>query len=446
MTVDGLFLVQGMMPQGQPGAQAGMAAGATTEGGINFAEVLQAVVAGMGQSLGLTQDMSAVTGQWLTGGQGGDANAQSMADTELLAEMMEDFQPGEFNMTQLLAALQPIIIQTAANAANATPTGGQSVPVEQANPGAAQLNQALLANLSAMLSGNGSEATPTAANPNPAAVTSDLQFNLSNLSPQMQTLAQQALGNAQSNLNPVNLNPGQAAQFAAGLQAALQQQTGTSTASGNNNPLTAAAASQAQGTGAQPAGVGPQVQVQAGANAAQVEVQAEVTPLSASNPVQATAPTQTVTPLIQTASAQAPLTQQVAEAIQMTVHRGGSEVRLQLHPEALGQLHIQLQMNDGELSVRMLAETAQARAMIQEYLPQLRSTLSAQGLQMDQLAVAVGSDTSAFDQQQRQFGSTPQEDENRRYQNQTADNIDAVGSTTPTSDQQNGLYAVDYQA
>ncbi|MFN8455289.1 MAG: flagellar hook-length control protein FliK [Anaerolineae bacterium] len=92
-----------------------------------------------------------------------------------------------------------------------------------------------------------------------------------------------------------------------------------------------------------------------------------------------------------------PALHQIVERLSVMTQHGQTEVRLHLHPESLGQLSIQLHFVDGDIAVRMVAETAQAQKLIQEYLPQLKAAFSAQGLQLNDMAVAVGGGASSFD-------------------------------------------------
>lgn len=105
-------------------------------------------------------------------------------------------------------------------------------------------------------------------------------------------------------------------------------------------------------------------------------------------------------PVIVETKAQLPETpalHQIIDHISLMTQHGQTEVQLHLHPESLGQLSIQLHIIDGDIGVRMVAETAQAQKLIQDHLPQLKAAFTAQGLQLNDMAVAVGSGASSFD-------------------------------------------------
>ena len=91
-----------------------------------------------------------------------------------------------------------------------------------------------------------------------------------------------------------------------------------------------------------------------------------------------------------------PALQQIVQGVGMLVRKGETQIRLQLYPESLGQVLVQVTMGGGDISVHMLADTAAARAVIQDHLADLRTAFATQGLQLDGLSVSVGSDASAF--------------------------------------------------
>ncbi|MCB0214880.1 MAG: flagellar hook-length control protein FliK, partial [Anaerolineae bacterium] len=75
-----------------------------------------------------------------------------------------------------------------------------------------------------------------------------------------------------------------------------------------------------------------------------------------------------------------PALDQITDSISLLTQKGQTEVRLHLQPETLGHLMVKLHMADGNISVRMFAETPQAQALIQEHMSQLKMAFAAQGL------------------------------------------------------------------
>jgi flagellar hook-length control protein FliK len=140
-----------------------------------------------------------------------------------------------------------------------------------------------------------------------------------------------------------------------------------------------------------------------------------------------------------------PALHQIVNTIRSATFKGDSEVRLNLKPESLGQLHIRLSMNDGVVSIRMIAETGQAQALINEHLPQLKAALTAQGLQLDQLAVSTSSNPGNFNSAERQADGGFDSQFQQAGDGSTPLNLqgEAVSSSDPR--RISSLYTVDYR-
>lgn len=110
-----------------------------------------------------------------------------------------------------------------------------------------------------------------------------------------------------------------------------------------------------------------------------------------------------------------PALKQIVDTVELITNRGETSVRLQLHPESLGRVTIQLHTTNGDVVMRVLTETAQAQTLIRDHLPELKAAFANQGLQLSNLMVAVGSDTSTFDQPRQGANGRPFEwaDENQ---------------------------------
>ncbi|WP_027084305.1 flagellar hook-length control protein FliK [Cohnella panacarvi] len=113
--------------------------------------------------------------------------------------------------------------------------------------------------------------------------------------------------------------------------------------------------------------------------------------------------------------AQVPV-QQFAEQMQkfmvkqfmLTQGNGTTEARLTLTPEHLGQVDIRIIMQNGQLTAQFMTDNVMARELLENQMSQLRSSLSAQGLQVDRLEVVQqpsnANTTSLLNQDGRQNG------------------------------------------
>ncbi|GAB4452949.1 MAG: hypothetical protein Kow0031_35260 [Anaerolineae bacterium] len=140
----------------------------------------------------------------------------------------------------------------------------------------------------------------------------------------------------------------------------------------------------------------------------QPDLQAAAGAAPATQPLEAPVTAGQTAPVARPEAPTLPAVQQIADSVKLIVQQGETEVRMQLYPKSLGQVHIQLHLtHEGTLAVRMLTETAHAQSLIQDHLPQLKAAFSAQGMQVSQMNVDVGSDSSAFYHQARYTGHNP---------------------------------------
>ena len=74
---------------------------------------------------------------------------------------------------------------------------------------------------------------------------------------------------------------------------------------------------------------------------------------------------------------------------------GVIEAKLSLTPEHLGQIDVRILMQNGQLTAQFVAENGMARDLIENQMAQLRSSLQAQGLQVERLEVVQQSSSSS---------------------------------------------------
>jgi flagellar hook-length control protein FliK len=101
---------------------------------------------------------------------------------------------------------------------------------------------------------------------------------------------------------------------------------------------------------------------------------------------------------------------QVGEALRVvenSVSGGQSSGRLviKLKPVSLGDVHVDLSLNDGKLTARLIAGNAEVRDAFVRDLPAFKAGLQAQGVSIDQISVAVRAETNL-----NQGQSQPQQD------------------------------------
>lgn len=82
--------------------------------------------------------------------------------------------------------------------------------------------------------------------------------------------------------------------------------------------------------------------------------------------------------------------EQIVKWIETHTRDDGGGVSLRLHPRHLGELSIDITLDQGLISARLTAQSAEVKALIEASLPELRSSLLMQGLDVSELTVSVG--------------------------------------------------------
>lgn len=104
---------------------------------------------------------------------------------------------------------------------------------------------------------------------------------------------------------------------------------------------------------------------------------------------------------------QAEIIQQVIERIRVTSGTDMNRMELQLYPEHLGRLQIQVMMKNGVLTAQIHAETEMAKEAIESQLQQLKETFQEKQLQVEAVEVSVA--TSDFKREQERQDTTKDE-------------------------------------
>lgn len=191
-------------------------------------------------------------------------------------------------------------------------------------------------------------------------------------------------------------------------QADDQNPSGQNGRSGNAATANAASASATTPNAAGSAGVSPLFDPSAGDAGGARPVTTTITP-----PTNAAGLTTQISPagVTETNPAQDALNSaRLQRGLSSAVNQQNGSVTLRLTPPELGTVRIQLNMQGGNVSAQFHAETESARTLLTQQLGQLRSSLEAQGLNVEKLGVQAmaGSANSSGLQQQSGNDSSPQ--------------------------------------
>ncbi|WDQ30059.1 flagellar hook-length control protein FliK [Paenibacillus marchantiae] len=124
------------------------------------------------------------------------------------------------------------------------------------------------------------------------------------------------------------------------------------------------------------------------------------------------------------------MTQFVVNKLDIVQQKGFSEATISLRPEHLGKLDVQITLQNGQLVARFMTEHTMAKDMLEQQMMQLRSSLQAQGIQVERLEVTQNSSLGSqmYQDGGRQPGSNSQQQRRSREREEQSD--DAVTTAT----------------
>lgn len=95
--------------------------------------------------------------------------------------------------------------------------------------------------------------------------------------------------------------------------------------------------------------------------------------------------------------------EQIVEQIRVTMNQDTSSMELQLYPEHLGKIQINVVSKDGIMTARIVAETEAAKQAIENGLTNLKESMQQQNLKVDAIEVMVA--TTGFERGNEEQGS-----------------------------------------
>jgi len=81
---------------------------------------------------------------------------------------------------------------------------------------------------------------------------------------------------------------------------------------------------------------------------------------------------------------------QVAAGILPVIGKGKHSIKLKLHPESLGALEMEVSLKNKAITTHLIAQTSDAKALIESNLHHLRETLNQHGLHLEQFSISLG--------------------------------------------------------
>lgn len=123
---------------------------------------------------------------------------------------------------------------------------------------------------------------------------------------------------------------------------------------------------------------------------------------------------------------QSEIVQQVIEQIRVTSGSDMNQIEVQLYPQHLGRVQIQVMMKNGVMTAQIHAETEMAKEAIESQLQQLKETFQEKSIHVEAVEVSVG--TSNFQREQERQDSAKNQQSSRSKGRRIR--LDGFGMTT----------------
>ena len=127
---------------------------------------------------------------------------------------------------------------------------------------------------------------------------------------------------------------------------------------------------------------------------------------------------------------------QLMNQAQYLIKKGGGEVNVQMTPEGMGTIHLKVMLQDGKVNLQMSADTQEAKKTIESSLVDLKNSLAAHKLSVENVKVdtvnAAANDTAA--QNQTNMNGQGQRDQTRQFWNQFNENFGNQGRREALTD------------
>lgn len=119
-------------------------------------------------------------------------------------------------------------------------------------------------------------------------------------------------------------------------------------------------------------------------------------------------------------------TQKLINSAQLLATQGGGEMKVELNSQELGVVNLKVAMNEGKLNVEMSAQSDEAKKVLESSLAELKTSLAAQKLSMDNVKIDVvetAKNASDLQNNLNQGGQEQQQQQTRQFWNQFRNNF-----------------------
>lgn len=121
---------------------------------------------------------------------------------------------------------------------------------------------------------------------------------------------------------------------------------------------------------------------------------------------------------------------QIMNQAQYLIKKGGGEMNVEMTPEGMGKVHLKVLMQDGKVNVQMATESTEAKKTIENGLAELKTSLAAHKLSVENVKIDVvnnvSTDTATQNQPNANNGNGGRE-QTRQFWNQFNENFGSQG-------------------
>jgi flagellar hook-length control protein FliK len=127
---------------------------------------------------------------------------------------------------------------------------------------------------------------------------------------------------------------------------------------------------------------------------------------------------------------------QLMNQAQYLIRNGGGEMKVKMSPEGMGTIHMKVMLQDGKVNLQMSADTQEAKRTIESSLADLKTSLAAHKLSVENVKVDVVNNTSSDTAMKNQTDANGQREQARQFWNQFNENFGSSGKRDAFLDMQ----------
>ncbi len=113
--------------------------------------------------------------------------------------------------------------------------------------------------------------------------------------------------------------------------------------------------------------------------------------------------------------------QELIKQAQVIIKKGGGEMNVEMKPEGMGQVHLRVALDNGQVSIQMMAQNDKVKKLLEDGIHELKSNLASHKLQVESLKIGIANGFQ--DKKMEQQQSDAQREAMRDAQKESASNF-----------------------